>query len=113
MNHPEDTEKIGRLRELMFEQVGSEEQTRVKMRGKNIVLPRKLIGFFFPQAGSHSGVRPRRAREVRPPGHETSPQEAGGPVSSDEDQSGHPGWGSLSPNLLLRVVLRGVSVRGA
>lgn len=42
MNHPEDGEKIGRLRELMFEQVGAEEQTP----GLNMSPPPgKLIGF--------------------------------------------------------------------
>ncbi len=51
--------------------------------------PEVLTGSCF--AGTHSGVRPRCAREVRSPGHETSPQEAGGPVSPDEVQSRHSG----------------------
>lgn len=32
MNHPEDGEKIGRLRELMFEQVGGEGQSGFQQR---------------------------------------------------------------------------------
>lgn len=32
MNHPEDGEKISRLRELMFEQVGAEGQTDFQQR---------------------------------------------------------------------------------
>lgn len=48
-----------------------------------------LTSFCF--AGTHPGVRPRCAREVRSPGHETSPQEVSGPVSSDEVQSWHTG----------------------
>lgn len=42
-------------------------------------------------AGTHPGVRPRRAREVCPTGHETSPQEVSGPVPSDEIQPWHTG----------------------
>lgn len=85
VNHPEDGEKIGRLRELMFEQVGA--------AGTRPLLPE--ADWLF-RVGAHPGVRPGRAREGGPPGHETAPQEAGGPVSSDEVQPGHPGE-SLSP----------------
>lgn len=48
-----------------------------------------LTGVSF--AGTHPGVRPRCAREVRSPGHEAPPQETGGPVPPDEIQPWHPG----------------------
>lgn len=33
LNHPEDAEKIGRLRELMFEQVGGRREKRRRLAG--------------------------------------------------------------------------------
>lgn len=46
MNHPEDGEKIGRLRELMFEQVGAEKQTPGLKRSS----PPRQADWFSPQA---------------------------------------------------------------